>query len=129
MLLQTLLLSCIAFVPLEVDSYQSSIDGAFEQVTFMPGTIIGNWDEIENPEGTSTIEGVWGGSGNNLIPCELTPTLGGPFDSPCTGNLSIEPDAQFEMLTVDGLLLSAFNDAPGTFPVTLGMLYETFRSF
>lgn len=128
MFLQTLLISCVSFVPLEVDSSQSSIEGTFEQSTFLPGTLIGNWDAVENPEGTSTIEGVWGGSGNNFIPCELTPTLGGPFDSICSGSVSIEPDAVFEMLTVDGFVLSAFNDAPGTFQVTLGMLYETFRS-
>ncbi len=127
-MLLTLLLLSVPSVPLEVDSSMSSIDGTFEQSTFMPGTIIGNWDEVDNPEGTSTLPGYWGGSGNNLIPCELTPTLGGPFDSPCSGSLSIEPDALFEMLTIDGLLLSAFNDGAGTFPVTLGMLYETFRS-
>ena len=128
MILQPILLSISIVMPLEVDSSQSSFDGAFGQSTFMPGSIIGNWEEMDNPDGTSTLEGVWGGSGNNLIPCELTPSLGGPFDSPCIGGLSIEPDTTFETLVIEDLLLAAFEDAPGTFPITLGMLYETFRT-
>jgi hypothetical protein len=128
MLLQPILLTCMSFTPLVVDPSMSTIEGTFEQSMFMPGTIIGNWDEVENPDGTSTLPGVWGGSGNNLIPCELTPMLGGAFNSPCEGGLTIEPNFSESKLFIDGLHLSAFNDAPGTFSVTLGMLYETFRT-
>ncbi len=128
MIFQTLLLSIVAITPLEVDPALSSLNGTFEQSTFMPGTIIGNWEEVDNPEGTRTLPGVWGGSGNNLISCELTPALGGPFGSTCVGGLSIEPDFTALTLTVEDLELAAFTGGPSAFPVTLGMLYETFRS-
>ena len=58
----------------------------------------------------------------------MTPTLGGPFNSPCEGGLTIEPNFSDSQLLINDLHLSAFNDAPGTFSVTLGMLYETFRT-
>ena len=127
-MISTLVTCSLLFIPLEIDPDQSSIDGEFQQSTYMPGTLIGNWDPKTNPEGTSTLPGFWGGSGNNLIGVELTPSLGGPFDSPCMGGLSIELDIQNGLVTIENLLLSAFDNGPATFPVTLGMLYETFRT-
>ena len=58
----------------------------------MPGTLIGNWDAKTNPEGTTTLPGVWGGSGNNLIACDLTPSFGDPFNSSCVGGLELQLD-------------------------------------
>jgi hypothetical protein len=125
----SLLVTCsLLSAPLEIDPDQSSIDGEFQQSTFMPGTLIGNWDPKTNPEGTSTLPGFWGGSGNNLIGVELTPSLGGPFDSPCMGGLSIELDLQNGLVSIENLLLTTFDNGPAAFPVTLGMLYETFRT-
>jgi hypothetical protein len=43
MILQTLLLSIVAITPLEVDPALSSLNGTFEQSTFMPGAIIAAW--------------------------------------------------------------------------------------
>jgi hypothetical protein len=44
------------------------------------------------------------------------------------GELSIELDIPNGLVTIENLLLTAFDDGPATFPVTLGMLYETFRT-
>ncbi len=128
MITVTLITSLLALTPLELDSSLSSIDGTFEQSMSMPGSLIGNWDAKLNPEGTSTLPGYWGGSGNNVIGCELTPTLGGPYNSPCFGTLIVEVDSVTEVMTVNGLRLEAFENAPASFPVTLGMIYETFRT-
>lgn len=127
-MIPTILTCALIFIPLEIDPVQSSIDGEFQQSTFMPGALIGNWDQKTNPDGTSTLPGFFGGSGNNLIGVELTPSLGGPFDSPCMGGLSIELDIPNGLVTIENLLLTAFDNGPATFPVTLGMLYETFRT-
>ena len=125
----SVVLTCtFLFVPLEIDSEQSSIDGEFLQSIYMPGILIGNWDAKTNPEGTSTLPGLWGGSGNNPIGVELTPSFGGPFDSPCSGGLSIEADVQSGTMIFGDLLITTLEDGPASFPVTLGMLYETFRT-
>ncbi len=128
MLIPTILASSLSLTPLDVDSSQSYISGEFEQSTYMPGTLIGNWDAKLNPEGTSTLPGYWGGSGNNVIGCDLTPTLGGPYNSSSTGGLEVELDSVNNLMTLNNLHISAFEEAPGIFPVTLGMLYETFRT-
>ncbi len=127
-MITTLLTCAFLFTPLEIDPAQSSIDGEFQQSIHMPGTLIGNWDAKTNPEGTSTLPGLWGGSGNNLIPCDFTPSLGGPFSSPCLGGLSIELDISNGMMSINDLEITAFDNDPSGFPLTLTLLYETFRT-
>jgi hypothetical protein len=128
-MITTALITCVlAFTPLELDSAQSNVDGTFEQSTYMPGSLIGNWDAKVNPKGTSTLPGYWGGSGNNSIGCELTPSLGGPFNSPCFGTVDVELDTVTDTMTINGLRIETFEKSPATFPLTLGMLYETFRT-
>lgn len=127
-MINTLIVCSIVLTPLDVISTDSSVSGEFNQSIFMPGTLIGNYDAKTNPEGTSTLPGVWGGSGNNFIDCELTPSFGGPYNSDCVGGLEVEIDVANNLMIIDGLQLSSFNEGPASFPVTLGMLYETFRS-
>ena len=128
-MLITSLVSCsLLLTPLDIDASISSISGEFEQSIYMPGTLIGNWDPKMNPEGTSTLPGIWGGSGNNPIECELTPAFGGPYDSSSSGSLEVEIDSVNNQMTITNLHLSAFDDEPAMFPVSLGMLYETFRT-
>jgi hypothetical protein len=123
-----LLTFALALSPLEVDSAQSSIDGSFQQSIYMLGSLIGNWDAKANPEGTTTLPGYWGGSGNNVIGCNITPSLGGAYYSPCFGELDVEVDLVNDGMTITGLRIEAFEESPATFPVTLGLLYETFRT-
>ena len=115
-------------IPLEVDSSQSSVSAQIELSAFVPGTIIGNWDEKTNPKGTSTLPGYWGGSGNNPIDCEITSTLGGPMSSPCEGGFSIEMNTSTNLMTIDDLYLDAHGNGPASIPLTLEMFYETFRT-
>jgi len=128
MIILPVILPIFVFSPMDIDSSLSSIDGVFEHSLFVPGTIIGNFESKKNPKGTSTLPGVWGGSGNNPIATELTPTLGGPFSSPCEGSLTVVPNFSAGVLLVDDLVLTAFTNADGTFPLEIGMWYETFRT-
>jgi hypothetical protein len=128
MIIITFFVVVMATTPLDLDATQSSVDGEFYQSTYMPGSLIGNWNAKTNPEGTTTLPGYWGGSGNNIIGCDITPSIGGPYDSSCTGGLEIGIDSAQESMTLSGLLIDAFGEGPATFPVTLGMLYETFRT-
>ena len=123
---------CIAFIlvstPLEIHPADSNVDGTFLQSTFLPGTLIGNWNSKTAPDGTTTLPGYWGGSGNNLIDCELTPSFGGPFDSSCSGGLEIELHSEQNSMSMSGLSIVAFENSPSAFPLTLGMVYGTFRT-
>lgn len=118
-----------ASIPLSIDANASEVDGVFEQVIHMPGTLIGNFDAKTNPEGTSTLPGVWGGSGNQPIDCELEPMLGGPYLGPCSGELAIDLDSAANMMTLEDLRIDAFEEGPASFPLSMGILFETFRTF
>ena len=61
----------LSMAPLSVDPSQSTLDGTFSQTIYMPGTLIGDYDEKTYPEGTMTRPGVWGGSGNQPIDCSI----------------------------------------------------------
>ena len=115
-------------VPLDLQPGMSTVDGEFIQSTFMPGTLVGDWNEKTNPSGTTTIPGVWGGSGNNLIACELTPSFGGLFDSSLGGALEVDLKEEDLKVDIDGLMITAFEESPYAFGVSVGMLYETFRT-
>jgi hypothetical protein len=74
MIIITFFVVVMATTPLDLDATQSSVDGEFYQSTYMPGSLIGNWNAETNPEGTTTLPGYWGGSGNNIIGCDITPS-------------------------------------------------------
>lgn len=92
------------------------------------GSLIGDWDELENPDGTRTLPGVWGGSGNNAIPLELTITIGFDGDSDPTGPLEFTIDPKNSLATVDGLTWNMLPETMLTATLTTTVLYETFRT-
>ena len=56
-------------------TYQFSIDPKSSNLSIdlglsfpLGGTLIGDYDAVSNPEGTRTVPGLFGGSGNNPIP-------------------------------------------------------------
>ncbi|MFZ9915517.1 MAG: M20/M25/M40 family metallo-hydrolase, partial [Phycisphaerales bacterium] len=49
------------------------------------GTLKGNYDAKTNPTGTLTLPGLFGGSGNNLIPYTASFVLAGDIDTQPTG--------------------------------------------
>jgi hypothetical protein len=61
----------MAATDMTMDSSQSSSDVTFREAIVMPGTLVGNWDEASNPEGTMTRPGWSGGSGNMPVDCQI----------------------------------------------------------
>lgn len=100
--------------------------------TFMDGTLIGNYDAESNPDGTQTIPGVWGGSGNNPIALEMTTTLsiGGSTVPSGVMGLHVDPDLGLAgILDLDWIITpgkSAGTSLPAT--VTATVLFETFHT-
>ena len=115
-------------IPFEVDTNTSSLSGEFSLTTGMPGTLIGDWHEKTNPEGTTTLPGYWGGSGNNIINCELSPEIGGPYDSPSFGSLDADIDFENSTIELSNSTLSAFKNEPASLALSVGVVYDTFRT-
>ena len=92
------------------------------------GTLIGDWDEIDNPEGTQTLPGVWGGSGNTPIPVDLTVTISFDGDSNPEGPLDLVVDPKTSSATISGLHWEVLPETAIPASLTSTILYETFRT-
>jgi hypothetical protein len=95
----------------------------------LAGTWIGNYDAVNNPTGTKTIPGLFGGSGNNPIPFSgtLKPRLTITDAHPAgTFGLSIDPSAG--TAAISGLSIDILNGQPGTIANTIVLSFSTFRT-
>lgn len=93
----------------------------------LTGTLIGDWEEETNPDGTQTRPGLWGGSGNQPIDLEIGLTF--PIDLSGSVNGSMD----FSLGEVPGTCMLndvywtlGFDDSGGE--VLASLLYDTFRS-
>ena len=92
------------------------------------GNLIGNWDELNNPTGTRTLPGLFGGSGNNPIPYTASFALAGDIDSQPTGSLRLGVDSEGLQIRVGDLELDLLGGNPGELAATINILYSTFRT-
>ena len=94
----------------------------------LAGTLIGDWDETDNPAGTRTLPGLWGGSGNQPIDFEMGVSMPLDFNGDVTGafRLDIEPNAG--VCVVQDVAWDLLSGGDASAEVTLTVLYETFRS-
>jgi hypothetical protein len=118
----------MAATDMTMDSSQSSSDVTFREAIVMPGTLVGNWDEASNPEGTMTRPGWSGGSGNMPVDCQITPILSGEIMGEPGGSMSIEVDLEGLRVTVEGLHADLLGEKVGTVPLSMLLLFETFRT-
>ena len=97
--------------------------------TSMSGTLIGDWDSEANPEGTQTRPGVWGGSGNNPIPLDLSITVAGMFDSVPEGSFELTIDSKMQAATMTGLQCNILGEELAMASIVATMAFDTFRTF
>ena len=88
------------------------------------GNLTGDYDETSNPDGTITIPGVWGGSGNQEIPIELSTGTGISGSSTPGGSLGIELFPEQGNAIIYGLFLDVLNENPITASLTTSLLFE-----
>ena len=93
------------------------------------GTMIGDWDETENPDGTQTRPGVFGGSGNQPIDYGANFALDGSNQSVPSGTFSLEVDRKISLVRMNGLALDILGGQPEELDSTLTINYDTFRTF
>ncbi len=95
----------------------------------LAGTWIGNYDATNNPTGTRTIPGLFGGSGNNPIPFSgiLKPTASIDNSHPA-GDFDLTFDSATGALAISELALDALNGQEGTIQTSMVLTYATFRT-
>lgn len=92
------------------------------------GTFIGNYDATNNPTGTKTIPGLFGGSGNNPINYTASFALAGDISSHPLGAFAIGVDPETLQVRIGGLDLDLLGPTPGTLGATLNINYQTFHT-
>lgn len=119
-----------------VDSYHFSVRSAQSSVTTdvsitsgLVGTLIGNYDEANNPTGTRTIPGIFGPTSGNF-PIDISGTAG-LISSDTThpaGSFTLTLDPETGLATVAGLELDL--TASGGLAAVLGFTveYQSFRT-
>ena len=92
------------------------------------GVLIGDFNAKTNPDGTSTIPGFFGGSGNNPISMELSGAIDTDLNTNPSGSMSIDLD--FDLLTIDieNLTLDLLDGQAGVAQPTVSMIYDTFHT-
>ncbi|MEY3022488.1 MAG: Dockerin type domain [Planctomycetota bacterium] len=132
------LLACTALVAgpsLAADTYDCTIlpkASSVLQTTSVTapfsGTLIGDYDAVSNPTGTSTLPGLFGGSGNNPIPYSASFVLGGDIAASPTGVLEATIDLELGVVSIAGLAVDLLGGSTGALPATLNINYSTFRT-
>ena len=114
---------------LTVDPSSSTSDVLANFAAELPGTVIGDYDAVNNPGGTLTLPGLSGGSGNQPVPMDIT--LSGVNDSLTSagGVLSLGVDLVGSTLSVSGLDLDLLNGASSSADIVATLLFGNFRTF
>lgn len=116
-------------IDVQIVSQSSSIDGSLLLQTFLPGFLIGNYDELINPQGTLTRPGLFGGTGNQPVDLDMTANLNGAIDSQPSGNYQLALDIEALSLTISDFELDVLAGQPVSLGLTLDWNFETFRTF
>ena len=117
-------------VEFELDLDASSATTAFDFSIPFSGTLIGDYDEESNPEGTQTRPGLFGGSGNNPIDCEITIGLASdPTPTSPSGSILLDfDDLESSLLLVEDLQVDLLGGSVGSVGGSLALLFDSFNT-
>lgn len=126
----------LAFAPFAVaQTFDFELDAAQSSAQFtalfgvdLPGTLIGDFDAVNNPTGTTTLPGLFGGSGNNPIDVDLGVSGGVDFLRVPTGSFQMDVSTNSLSVAVSGLSLDLLGGSPASTDTTLSLLFDTFRT-
>ena len=114
-----------------VEPKKSTFEQAFSVAIPFAGTLIGDYDEEGNPEGTQTRPGIFGGSGNNPIDYSATFQLASAAQQfqPSGSVVADLSGISNGSLTINSFQIDAFAGASTTVAVDLVMIFNTFRTY
>ena len=113
----------------EIDSKGSSVSIGLGLGIPIAGSLIGDYDATTNPDGTRTLPGFFGGSGNQPIPYTA--------DLAIEGTILAAPQGTFDMVwatdaptaAIEALSIDLLGGTPGELDATFTLLFSTFRTF
>ena len=114
----------------EIDADCSTASVVFDFSVPFTGTLIGDFDAKTNPDGTQTRPGLFGGSGNNQIPCNLLLTIGsnGSQASP-RGTIDLDLAGIDEgQIAIDSIDIDLLGDDVQSVEGEFILRYETFNT-
>lgn len=115
-------------IPWIIEPGQGSVTAFTSTTSGSSGTLIGDWDEEANPDGTQTRPGFFGGSGNVPISLAINQGLEGAGSFPVVGGFDLNIDIGLQLVAISDLQLESGAGSSLPLDNTLGMNYETFRS-
>ncbi len=112
-----------------VDSKGSTVVQTTTITAPFAGTLIGNYDAVNNPTGTQTRPGFFGGSGNIPIPYTASFVLDGELNANPLGSFVADIDEEGLQISFTGLSVDLLGASIATLPATVNINYTTFRTF
>jgi hypothetical protein len=126
------LLLCAPLVALgqtfELDQSQSVASQSLVIAAPFSGTLIGDYDEETNPEGTQSRPGLFGGSGNNPIDYSAQFDMSGDNSSSPSGTMSITIDEKTLTAVVNDLSIDLLGGAVSELEYGVTLNYDTFNT-
>lgn len=111
-----------------IDQDGSSIQQTLNVSVPLNGTLIGNYDATTTPDGTRTLPGIFGGSGNNPINFTATAVLTGSNVVSPQGAFTIAIDPSGTSAIIDGFQMDVLGGEIATVAATFNLVYDTFRT-
>lgn len=93
------------------------------------GTLIGDYDEETNPDGTQTRPGLFGGSGNQPVEYSAAFGLAGGSSTSPGGAFSLDVDRPAGTAEMNGLLIDILGGVGQQLDATLTINFENFRTY
>lgn len=117
-------------IEFELDVDASAATTAFDFSLPFTGTLIGDYDAETNPDGTQTRPGLFGGSGNNPIDCEIGISIASdPTPTSPSGRIVVDfDDLDASLLLVEELEIDLLTGSAGSVEGTLDLVFESFNT-
>jgi len=109
----------------------SGLSGSLSVGLDTGGTLIGNYNEQTNPTGTRTKPGIFGTFGateNVSVPVSVAVNVAGGLNSTSSGGFRLNLNPGAGQLSIDTYSADFLKSGPINLPITLGLLYDSFRT-
>lgn len=111
-----------------IEEGDSSVEQSLDVSVPLNGTLIGNYDAETTPDGTQTLPGIFGGSGNNPINFSATAVITGSNSISPSGAFTLDIDPTESSAIIDGFQMDVLGGDTATLSATFNLVYETFRT-